>query len=336
MKRILFRADAKPSIGTGDLISLIHLSRYFEEAGWETHFIIRDYSAAVSISRRHSLERLAVIDSGFTILQEVDVINKYVEECKIDVLFLEITERPLSDYAGLSDRALKACVSFDGVITEDISLVVNWDVEAEGLFDISKYPATRFLLGPEYVIVPPRFNQERIRKRVYRRKTEKLLIAMGGADELNFTQKIANVFIRNGASCKLTVIVGAGYQHKEELERSLSSSSLDYELKQNVADMFEEYMACDMAVGTGGLTAYELVATRTPAVLIATYEHQVARCLYFHEKGLVKYLGFRKFDPDTLLRSVYEHFDAPEERHLKTRLIVEMTDGLLKRCKAGR
>ena len=68
--------------------------------------------------------------------------------------------------------------------------------------------------------------------------------------------------------------------------------------------MFEEYLDCDVAIGSGGLTASELVATRTPSVLIATYEHQIERCRYFDSARNVKYIGYRQFDNQELMRSI--------------------------------
>ena len=52
MKRILFRADAKPSIGIGDLMSLINLSFYLNPREWECFFMIKAYSAGIKLAKR--------------------------------------------------------------------------------------------------------------------------------------------------------------------------------------------------------------------------------------------------------------------------------------------
>lgn len=78
-KRILFRADAKQSIGTGDLVSLIHLSRYFENDGWQSHFIIRDYDASVEIVRKNKIKSYLIIKEPYLIGKETKEINNYIE-----------------------------------------------------------------------------------------------------------------------------------------------------------------------------------------------------------------------------------------------------------------
>ena len=302
--KILFRADANQSIGTGDLISLVHLSKYFEKDGWETHFIIRDYNPGITIAKKHKLKNLSIINCLISIKQEVDKINDYINSNGIDIIFFEITERSLKEYSKVTNRAKKVSVCFDGTIPNDMDLVVNWDVNANNLFDTNRYPNTKFLLGLQYAILPLNFDFEKIAARTFLQKPETLLIAMGGADDLNFTQKVIDVLLQNRISLKIIIIVGSGYRYKDELEASLKNSSIQYEIKQNVTNMFEEYMRCDIALGAGGLTSFELIATRTPAIIIATYEHQIARSVYFDHEEMVKYLGFRQFDSRELIENI--------------------------------
>ncbi|MGA1823506.1 MAG: hypothetical protein ACMUIP_02500 [bacterium] len=295
LKRVLFRADANPKIGIGDLMSLIHLSYYFKTDGWETFFMIRSYTAGLRLAEQYGIVNCEIIDNNITIPEEVCAINKFVHEKNISLIFFEVTENRVSDYVGISSDVYKACVSFDGFILPDMDVVVDWDVEATRFFQPEKYSKTKFLLGPEYVILPFNFDFDRIKKRKYTNTPERLLICMGGADEFNLTCRVVNVLKKQKIKLQTTIVIGAGYAFRNELEDSLKNAAFPCEIKENISDMFEEYMKCDIAIGTGGLTSSELVATRTPALLIAAYEHQVARCKYFHKKGWVYYLGYRGF-----------------------------------------
>lgn len=304
MRKVLFRADAQPSIGIGDLMSLIHLSKYFENYGWEIHFMIRRYDAGLKLEKKFNLRRLAKLPNNISVKNEIKAINEYSKKNRIDLLFFEITERKLSEYQGLLPEVKKACISFDGCILPDMDLVIDWDVDAHRYFEPEKHSKTQFLLGPEYVVLPFDFDFKLVNHRTYRSFPEKMLICMGGADELNFTQKIVSCLSRQQNQMMTTIIVGAGYVYREKLEQSLSAANYDFKVKQNISTMFDEYMNCDVAIGSGGLTASELVATRTPSVLIASYEHQIARCRHFDASGSVKYLGYREFDDQELMKSV--------------------------------
>jgi UDP-2,4-diacetamido-2,4,6-trideoxy-beta-L-altropyranose hydrolase len=307
MKRILFRADAKPSIGTGDLASLIHLSAYFRQAGWQTHFMIRNNVAALRLAQRYQVSNLKVLEADCSLRDEIQEIDNYVDSQQIDLLLFEITERPLSDYIGLSTNVAKACVCFDGKILPDFSLVVDWGVDAPVRYDIDRYPKTHFLLGPEYVILPIEFNTHRIRERIQRKRPGRLLVAMGGGDEFDLTSRVVVTLSSHRVAQCVDVVIGAGYQWRDALARKLEDSRIDAHLHYNVNNMLDFYLSADAAVGAGGLTAFELVASRTPAVLIATYEHQIQRCRYFHSKGWARYLGFREYNEASLIESLVEN-----------------------------
>jgi spore coat polysaccharide biosynthesis predicted glycosyltransferase SpsG len=134
---------------------------------------------------------------------------------------------------------------------------------------------------------------------------------MGGADEFNFTQRVAELLLRERPNLNLNIIVGAGYNDLETLVSVTEKFSDQCTVQHNITDMLEQYLATDVAVAAGGLTASELAASHTPAILIATYEHQIERCRYFHGKGWGVYLGFRSFDENLLLERV-DHVKMPD------------------------
>lgn len=331
MKKILFRADAKPSIGTGDLISLLNLSKYFEKTGWETYFIVKKHKAATDCLNKRGVNNFLMLDDDITIKNEVGRINDYIGDNNIDMIMLEITERDLKEYNGITDKVIIACVSFSGDIPKKARLVIDWDVDAGRVFDIRKYPSTKFLLGPQYAILPVEFDFERINNRAYKEKPGTLLIAMGGADEFNFTQRVADAVAVKSTGLKLRIIAGSGYQYLDGLLASTKKISCDAVILQNIDNMFEEFMGCDAAISAGGLTAFELIAARTPSFIVATYEHQIARCSYFDKMGWATYLGFRSFDKNALLEGLNRRSKIPQKNIFKTEEIRKAADELLER-----
>ncbi|MCG6553484.1 MAG: hypothetical protein L7F77_14270 [Candidatus Magnetominusculus sp. LBB02] len=329
MRRILFRGDAKPSIGTGDLMSLLNLSHYFENDGWQTFFLIRGYESGIRIIEGKGVKNVTVIPPDCSLQEEQQVIENLIIQKGIDILFLEITERKLTDYT-LPSGVKKVCVNFDGIIPDGIDMAINWDIEGAINFNKELHPKTRFLLGPQYIILPYNFDRARIAARTYYPKPQNLLIAMGGADELNFTLKVLDAILEDEPVMRITVITGAGYLYNKELEAALSKSKNSHTVKQNVHNMFEEYMGCDVAIGAGGLTSYELIATATPAILIATYAHQISRCKYFDEQGWAKYLGFRTFESKELRFYMQNPPQVIKTNIFDTRQIVESVSRLLR------
>lgn len=274
--KYLFRADAAPHIGIGDLVSLIKLSEYLDG---EKYFIIKNYEASLKLVKLYNLNYF-VIDKNISTKDEVKFINKIVAKKNISKLILEITEKSLKEYKGLI-APKKIAINFDGEICEDLDLVINWNSNS------LNYPV-KSLVGYEYAIIDKRFFD------VKKEKPQEILIAMGGADEIDMTYKIVKVLLQNNIK-NLNVIVGAGYRGKV------------FKLicpKVNVKDMTKEYKKAKVAITAGGLSSIEAVASKTPAILIANYFHQIKRCEFLEKNGVAKFLGFREFDEKKLLNYI--------------------------------
>lgn len=250
-----------------------------------------DSEAARKLTADYRIERCRFLVDEMGVKDEVNHINRYFAANHITHFFACVNLWSLEKYTGLDPAVVKGCINDDGKLTDDWRLVVNWNFPAPGLYAMENFPKTRFLLGPEFVILPDNFDREIISKRTFNRPIKNLLIAMGGADEYNLTTGVVRKVLDENLDLHLIIILGAGFEGHDELNSVLQSASLSYDCKTSVADMFTEYMNCDAAIGTGGLTSSELVATHTPSLLVAAYEHQEARCRYFGERGVAVYLG---------------------------------------------
>jgi spore coat polysaccharide biosynthesis predicted glycosyltransferase SpsG len=223
---------------------------------------------------------------------------------------MEITERPSSDYSRLDGQFIKAWVTFNEEFPVKFDVIINWDIDAQSYIFRRDSSGPIFLCGPEYVILSLDFDKKMIRKREYSASANSILIFMGGCDEFDFTSRILQEIRDNKLGRKITVILGAGYRNIAKL-RSEFSALPGINFKCNVNNMFKEYMESDVAVSAGGIASYELIASRTPALLVATYEHQIKRCQYFHQMKWATYLGFRDFNRDEFLRGLENPAPVP-------------------------
>lgn len=295
MPNILFRADAEKTIGIGDILSLIYLSYEFRRRRWKCFFMARDYAPALAIIKRHGLKNVFLIPRADSISSEIRLIKRVCREKRIDCLFMEITKHTLTQYKGLGRPAhVMACVNFDGIITNNFDTVVNWCVPSDSrLYNGYRANGALFMLGFEKTALPHYLDWQRIKQRKYNIKARNILIAMGGVDEFNLTKKAVSIFIQKGCPYKVKIIIGPGYRHKDDLFKMCAASRAHITIKENAENLFEDYMWADIAFSAGGLTSSELVAAKTPAVLIAAYPHQRMRCKYFSKKGLSYYCGYR-------------------------------------------
>ena len=261
--KYLFRADAAPHIGIGDLVSLIKLSTYLKG---EFYFLIKNYKASKKLVESYNLNYEIVSEN------EIEYINNFIVKNEIDTAIFEITETSLMKYKDIKAKNL-ICVNFDGIVPDNFDFVINWNSNTQ------KYKQ-KSLVGYEYAIIDKRFFE------VKKENPAEILIAFGGADEVDMTYKVVKFLLDRGVK-NLNVIVGAGYKGKV------------FEIftpKVNVLDMADEYKNAKIAITAGGLSSIEAVATKTPAILIANYSHQIKRCEFLEKQGVAKFLGYRRFD----------------------------------------
>lgn len=296
MKKILFRADAAPSIGTGDLMSFNHFWRQLQisSSDWKAHFMIKDHPAARDLLQGQGIQDAVVIPSNLSPVDETHRIQSFVLTNQVDVVFFQLTASKLTDYDLANINAIKCAVDFYNWIPRRLDLVVNWDTTSNEVYRNSEFQKTLFFLGPGYVFLPVEFGLLEKAKRSYHWPPKNILIAMGGADEFNMTAKVLKDLIPNVPSLThFTVIVGAGFDRLASLRQISKASNVKITVKKNIKNMLAEYLSADYAFGAGGLTAYELVASHTPCSLIACYGHQINRCKYFAKKKWARYLGFK-------------------------------------------
>jgi spore coat polysaccharide biosynthesis predicted glycosyltransferase SpsG len=308
VKKILFRADAEKSIGTGDLVSLICLSGLFSEKGWKCYFVVRDHEPAIRILSARKVRNVYKISRDMSVRDEIDLIKKVCEKEEIDCLLMEITKGDLTEYDTLGKPApVKACVNFDGIINPDFDIVINWCVDAsDKLYEDYKGCGINFILGFENTILPASFDWDSISSRKYN-GIKNVLIAMGGVDEFDITGKIVAVLHEKLRNFNVRVIIGAAYENKKKLTEYMQTRYPDFVIKENVNDLLGDYLWADLAFSAGGLTSSELVASRTPVMLFASCGHQVNRCKYFARKGLAYYVGYRTDVKDEKITEGLDH-----------------------------
>lgn len=328
MKTILFRADANPSIGSGDLISFIHLANRFKCKGWKPYFLIRNYPLGMSLINAYFPDNYINIDATYSVADEVCTINRVIETYNIDVVFFQINEVPISSYNSINRSVFKGCVYFDYDLPKGFDLVLSWNSDSHKYFVSDEHVGTKFFIGPEYVILPLSFESEAVCNRTFADKKEKILVAMGGADQVDMTRIVASKLIEINWDLNVRFILGEGYREQDALEKILANAAFNFEIERNVSNMLDEYMKCDLAIGSGGLTASELMASKTPSFLVATYEHQMGRCEYFQGKGWAKYMGYR--DISALTKHDIFRFKPQFDVYLSPQIsrLVDYIDGI--------
>lgn len=139
------------------------------------------------------------------------------------------------------------------------------------------------LKGIEYLIL----NSEIQDYRKHRKGLDKILVTLGGSDTYGITVKVAGILKK--LNKKATIITGASFAHKEELDR-ISEGFFD--IKNSVPSLIKEFYNYDLAITGGGITPFEATASGLPCIIIANEIHEIKNGKYLENLGSSIFWGY--------------------------------------------
>lgn len=117
------------------------------------------------------------------------------------------------------------------------------------------------------------------------------MITMGGSDPQGMTLKAVKALELLDDNFEAVVVLGVGFQHKEELNDLLSDCKHRFNVRENVKNMVEIMSQSDFAIVSFGVTAYELAVMGVPAIYLCLTEDHAESVSAFVEEGRAISLG---------------------------------------------
>jgi UDP-2,4-diacetamido-2,4,6-trideoxy-beta-L-altropyranose hydrolase len=236
-------------VGLGHVRRCLTLAAALRNEGVECTFHVRGGSAVSELVARENFPVNAVEDFHEHVEGAPAVL---IDSYRVadDLFSLRIPTVVIDD---LADRRLP------------VDVVINPGAGAESLSYIAR-DDTRLFLGVRYALLRPQFAQPLDRE--IRERLETIMITLGGSDHGSLAVDLVRWTRDRLPQATVDVIAGPFFQHLDELR------AFDVRVKTDVRDMRSLMLGCDLAISSGGQTLYELAATGTPAIALATADNQ--------------------------------------------------------------
>ena len=267
-ERILFIADAGPSIGGGHVMRSLTLARALEERGAECAFRSHPDGDAVLDIFARDLFRVDD-DAGFDAL----VFDHYALSARDHVALAR--GRPTLVIDDLANRPLGADMVLDSGISrrsEDYRGLVP-----EGC---------ALLLGPAHAPMRPDFvalRAETLARRAQGGPVRRILVSLGLTDVGGFTLPAAR---RLSGAAALDVVVGSGAPGLPALS-ALAETDPSITLHVDTRDMARLTARADIAIGGGGSSSWERCVLGLPTLLLVLADNQSEAAVALAEAGAV-------------------------------------------------
>ncbi len=260
----MFRADGNSKIGMGHITRCIALAKVLKKYG-DVQFISKPLPVKLPFKVNPMPENCDDVALTRSILKRIKSEIVIVDHHALDQSYLD-SIRAFTDLLVVIDdlkRELRADV------------IVN--VNAFSLRMKYRSPGKAFL-GPKYALV------EMVGRNAIRKKADRILVSMGGADILNLTPKVIRA-LSEVDDVKVTVVIGPAFENEVEIIKAAGDDSRFSVVRTNKLQKL--MLRHDVAVCGGGTTLYELAATGAPAVILCQARNQLINARELHKKTVL-------------------------------------------------
>ncbi|MDK9557271.1 UDP-2,4-diacetamido-2,4,6-trideoxy-beta-L-altropyranose hydrolase [Marinobacter sp. M216] len=339
--RVVFRVDASLEIGSGHVMRCLTLAAALAEKGARCTFVMRELPGSLAVmvgGRGHEVRMLPEreapnseslpghagwlrtdweTDAADTIAEIRDarpdwlVVDHYALDARWEQALADSAESLLV-IDDLADRPHVCDVLLDQNLGRSQS-------DYDGLLPTDAGQ----LIGPRYALLRPEFAQKRARSLARRRSgdVKTILVSMGGVDSENVTGDVLRALdsVEELASCHVTVVMGGGSPHAEEISGLVQRMHLRARVMVNVGDMASLMSDADLAIGAAGGTAWERCCLGLPSLLIVMAANQKPGTDALDRAGAALAIGDRRHISKTLAGAVGSLLDPVELRAMSDR-----------------
>jgi len=174
-------------------------------------------------------------------------------------------------------------VTFDdrgsGARIADLHIAALAFDESEKLF------GKKVLRGANYLVLNPKIKKFKRQ----RSSLNSILVTLGGSDTYGVTAEVVRYLSIQGIGA--TIIVGPSYEHYDELEKVIAPN---FNIKQNVPSLIEEYYQHDLAITGGGITPFEANSSGLPCLVVASEIFEIPIGKELARLGGSNFMGYYK------------------------------------------
>ncbi|KFZ36547.1 hypothetical protein HR45_15550 [Shewanella mangrovi] len=307
--KVVIRADASTSIGTGHLMRCLALAKALS-ADNQITFICNQLESALAATIRHQgfqlhmlLESLA--DETLQAKRCLDLLTDDVELLIVDhyqlgASFCRTMRQKCQRVMVIDDLADR---THDCDLLLDQNFLPDMQQRYKHLVPVS----CRCLLGPRFVLLRQEFYQEPARQR------DRLLVFFGGADEKNLTRRALLAAQELGELAPaIDVVLGAANPWISELSLEFANiPRISWHI--NCSYMARLMARASLSLGAGGGTHWERAFMGVPSFVITVAENQRATTAYLAELGACRWLGDDTISTADIKAALATAFNAPQE-----------------------
>lgn len=291
MRKSMFyiRTDGNKIIASGHIMRCLSIAKAIENYGEEVTFITADTNAVELIESR-GFSYISLETQWDNLDKELEVLIPFIKEKKIKTLLVDSYQVTESYLKTLSQYTNIIYIDDRNAFLYPVHTIINYGINYKDFCYEEQYKNTNTtcLLGTDYVPLRQEFLHRKID---IKEKVERILVTTGGADLYN----VAGLFVEEWyqrerkIDCEIWIISG-GLNENIQYLRKLEQIYKNLKIYENITNMSDIMIQCDLAISAGGTTLYELCACGIPTITFSVADNQIG-IEEFEKQDILEYIG---------------------------------------------
>ncbi|WP_203532249.1 hypothetical protein [Muricauda sp. TY007] len=262
-KNILFIVAGNSTIGMGHVYNTLSIANE-----------ILNHNIGFFVDRGSKLAYKKIKETNYSVdlIEEGNLISALADH-EPDIVVNDRLDTEAEEIQQMKDAGYKV-INFEDVGggADRADLVINAMYPEGKLVKDHYFGAKYFILRDEFIFTP----NIKIRKEV-----NNILLAFGGVDPNNFTERILGLLLPIIGNAKITVVAGLGYNHVEEIK----ARHPQIIVKQDVKSISDEMSKADMVFTSAGRTTFEVASLGIPAIVLCQNKRETTHFFASEKNG---------------------------------------------------
>jgi spore coat polysaccharide biosynthesis predicted glycosyltransferase SpsG len=271
------------------------------EAGCVAILAARAYDGRIADLVTASGHRIAELPLKLTCAEDLDHTQRIAAEHGAGLIvtdlchYAALADRPALDayHQALREDHFVVCISGGRALDIPADILVSPYVGAPAAHHLPDDGQMR-LLGPDYFIFRPEFTAAARCEREIRPAARRILVAIGGGDDLRLTARVARALIGMAEpDLEMRIVFGAAYPHdlRGEVSDVLAGHKGQATFLTHGTDIAQQMLWADLLVMGDGLIKYEAAVTGTPGIMLSRPESDASVNAGFVGAGTLVHAG---------------------------------------------
>lgn len=323
------RTDGNKIIASGHIMRCLSIAKEIENDGEEVTFITADTNAVELIESR-GFSYVSLGTQWDNLDKELEIVIPFIKKKNINTLLVDSYQVTESYLKTLSQYTDVIYIDDRNAFLYPVHTVINYGMNYKDFCYEEQYKNTntRCLLGTSYVPLRQEFLQKEID---IKEKVERILITTGGADLYN----VAGFFVEEWyqrereMDCEIWIISGKLNENISYLKK-LEQIHKNLKIYENVTNMSDIMVQCDLAISAGGTTLYELCACGIPSITFSAADNQIG-VEEFKKQDILEYVGDIREDIPMYIKKICDSVEQLSKdktiRKIRSSRMKHLVDG---------